>query len=460
MAFWFHHKDEFSIGRRWDPETGRVGKPVTVDLDEIAHCIIMAPTSGGKGATVEIPNRLLPGLRNVNIVGVDPAGQNSPVTRRWRSAFSDYHPLNPLNVHDLGDVGCNPMLSVKNFQDAMRVGEAMLEVKPTAHEPFWPEAAQGLIGGVVLAVARDCEGKRTPTLEMVREILTGDLEGFAAHMDQDGDFQLQSLLGQYQKSNRTLDSIKVNANNATKWLLDEDITKSLSVDKGIDWTQLKCGQRPQTIELILPAQSLVTFAPWLRLMLVSAFNSLYRSGGGGRKTVFMLSEFYALGKIGPVFTNAMTQIRKFGGRFCPIVLQNIDQLAELNGPHGSATILGNSGAVLALAPAPTDNATAEFLSRAAGSHWVPEPSVSEDPHNGGCRINFGMREQRRWSPEQIRSLPKYHGLVFMGGPQPQPVWLPRYFVPKEFPELQGRYDADPYHSAAPAPAWRRSSTQR
>ena len=145
----------------------------------------------------------------------------------------------------------------------------------------------------------------------------------------------------------------------------------------------------------------------------------------------------------------MTQIRKFGGRIIPIVLQNIDQLTELLGPHGAATVLGNSGALLALAPSPVDNATAEFLSRAAGSHWVPEPSVSDDPQGGG-RINWGMREQRLWSPEQIRSLPPFHGLVFMGGASPQPVWLPRYFVPNEFPELQGLYDPDPYHPASPA----------
>ena len=82
MAFPFRHKDEFYFGRKWFPQNRlrQYGKPVYVDLDDIAHGIIMAPTSGGKGATIEIPNRLLNGLRNVNIVGVDPAGQNASVT--------------------------------------------------------------------------------------------------------------------------------------------------------------------------------------------------------------------------------------------------------------------------------------------------------------------------------------------------------------------------------------------
>ena len=281
-------KDQFYFAKTWNPETGRRGRAVYVDLDQVVNGVIMAQTGGGKGS-LEIPNRLLPGLNGANIVGLDPAGQNAIVTRRWRSRFSDWQPLNPFNVLNLGDVGCNPMLSVKTFEDAMRVGEAVEEVKPTLHEPFFAEGSQGLIGGVVLAVARDCEGKRTPTLQMVREILTGDLEGFAAHMGQCGDFQLQSLLSQFQKSNRTIDSIKLHAHNATKWSLSQEVTRSLSVDKGIDWTQLKYGKRPQTIEMILPAQSLVTFAPLVRLWLVSAFNTLYQLGGGGRKTVFMIS---------------------------------------------------------------------------------------------------------------------------------------------------------------------------
>jgi hypothetical protein len=348
----------------------------------------------------------------------------------------------------------------------MRIGEAMLEVKPGTHEPFFPEAAQRLIGGTVLAVAKDCLARHdVPTLEQVVDILTGDLEGFASAMAQSGDFQLKSLLYQYQKSNRTIDSIKLNTHNATTWSLDADITKSMSVPKGIDWTQLKYGARPQTIELILAAEALVTFAPWLRLMLVSAFNTLYQLGGGDiRKTVFMLSEFYALGRIGPSFTNAMTQIRKFGGRIFPIVLQNITQLKEVYGSDAAATIIGNTGALLALRPAPMDDETVGFLSRNAGTHWVPEPSLSDDPETGICKTSWNLREQPIWPPGKISSLPDYHGLLYtkpqgQDAVRVQPVWLPRYFKPDEFPELQGRYDADPYHpSPASAPA--AASTRR
>jgi hypothetical protein len=74
--------------------------------------------------------------------------------------------------------------------------------------------------------------------------------------------------------------------------------------------------------------------------------------------------------------------------------------------------------------------------------------VSVDPRSGSFQYNCGLREERLWSPEQIRSLPKYHGLLFMDGARPQPVWCPRYFVPGEFPELRGRYDDDPYHPGA------------
>jgi len=64
--------------------------------------------------------------------------------------------------------------------------------------------------------------------------------------------------------------------------------------------------------VVLDADKLITFAPWLKLMVVSALNTLYRLGAGGRKSVFMLSEFAALGRIQAVIAG-LGQARKYGG---------------------------------------------------------------------------------------------------------------------------------------------------
>ena len=108
-------KDRFYLGRKWNPETGRIGRAEYFDLAKIAHMTLLGPTSCGKGVTVELPNLLGDGLRGVNVISIDPTGQNYSVAGRWRRTFSDVLPLNPFHLHGGPDVGCNPLLSVETW---------------------------------------------------------------------------------------------------------------------------------------------------------------------------------------------------------------------------------------------------------------------------------------------------------------------------------------------------------
>jgi type IV secretory pathway TraG/TraD family ATPase VirD4 len=128
--------DRFYVGRAWNPVSGRTDDAVYFDLDKIPHMTLLGTTGCGKGATIEIPNLCMDGLKHVNVISVDPTGQNACVTQRWRSTFSDVVFLNPHGLHRLPDTGCNPMLSVETFEDALAVGEAFEEVKPDARDPF------------------------------------------------------------------------------------------------------------------------------------------------------------------------------------------------------------------------------------------------------------------------------------------------------------------------------------
>ena len=74
---------------------------------------------------------------------------------------------------------------------------------------------------------------------------------------------------------------------------------------------------------------------WLRLIIMAALRVLYGLAGRRRvkETVFMLSEFAALGKLKAIEA-ARSQGRKYGVRLWP-VLQDIHQLRDLYGPHGA-----------------------------------------------------------------------------------------------------------------------------
>jgi type IV secretory pathway TraG/TraD family ATPase VirD4 len=129
------------------------------------------------------------------------------------------------------------------------------------------------------------------------------------------------------------------------------------------------------------------------------------------------------------------------------LLQNIPQLAEAWGPHGAKTIVGMCGSLVGFAPAPGDDETAGFLSKAGGMVGSMRVNASDDPQGGPARKTIIEHEEKLWPPEKIRSLPEFHGLVWrMGRAAPQPVACPPYW---ELPECEGRYDPDPYHPGKP-----------
>src|SRR5271156_1804813 len=346
-----------SLGVAWNLWTNRKSRRA-VEYRQNRHITIFGPTRSGKGVSLEIPNLLR--LKGLSIISIDPKGQNAAVTARWRRTVSDVVFLNPFDLHGLGDAGFNPLAWVQSYEDAAAGAEALPQVK--SHEPFFPESAQGLLAGIILAEVREAAAQnRVPTLENVRRILTGDLVAFADAMSKSGDFQVATLVASFVKENRTLDAIKKPADTATKWLLSEPISRSLSVPQGIDFAALK-GPRPLTVYVILDTDKLESFAPWLRLVVVCALRALYRQGGKGLRTLFMLSEAASFGKLEPLAT-AMTQGAGFGIQLMQ-VWQDINQARAIFGRDQSNTFLGMSGATFAFAP--NDPETAEWMSIRSG----------------------------------------------------------------------------------------------
>ena len=433
--------DDLYIGYRWNSRTGRFGgPPLTYDLG--GHQTLLAPTAGFKGASFEIPNLLR--LTGASAVSFDPTGQNYFVTHRWRSTVSQIALLDPFNLCG-PDEGFNPLLSVENYDDAASIGECLQEVRADLREPLWEESSADFLTGLVWLEVREAKAEgRTPTLENVFGMLTGDYTKAAKRMVESGDYQLASCGARFTQDNRTNQGIIAHAIASTRWLRSEAMRRSLSVAKGIDWARLK-GPDPLTVYAVLDADKLVTVGPgWLRLVTVCAINTLYRLGKQkGLKTVFMLSEMAQLGHLKPVLS-ALGQGRKYGLRFAPMVWQDKGQIARIYGEHGESTVIGNSGCLLAFAPGPCDVTTDEFLSKAAGSYFAMSRSASDDPQTGQVRETIGEHQERLWTPEAIRSLPKCHGLVWKTetGARPQPVACPPYW---ELPECDGKYDPDPYH---------------
>lgn len=441
-----------SLGLEWNIwKKGRKGKRVTYDGER--HLTLFGPNGSGKGACLEIPNLLRlgdggKGGAPLSIINIDPKGQNAAVTKRWRSTVSEIALLNPFNLLGLGSVGFNPLIGVRSYEDAEAIAEALIQI--TGNDTHWGESGRGLLLALILFEVRLArEVGRVPLLENVRAMLTGDLAATAKDMVASGDFQLASLAGRFLNPTRETASIVSTADTQTRWLLSEPMRKSVS-ENGLDFTRLK--ERPVTVYVILPAEHLQTFSGWLRLVVVCALNALYRRTGKGLRTLLMLSEFAQLGQLKPIMA-ALGQGRGYRVQLWP-VLQDINQLRTIYGRDAANTFLGMSGATFAFCP--NDGETAEFMSRRSGEVVEPGLSASDDPRGGGARESWRADRRRLLPPDDLYDIPEFHGLVwFAGQSQPQPVYAPPYWDPRDNPDLVGRYDPDPYRASSGGGAARR-----
>ena len=445
-----------SLGLEWNPQSGKIGRRVAYTLNR--HIICFGPTRSGKGVCLEIPNLLRLGGHGdepLSIISIDPKGQNAAVTARWRRTVSDVLFLNPLNLLGLGSSGFNPLARLPPaaphfFLHASAIAEALVRVADSG-DPFWSISARNLVLALVMWEVRLARAqRRMPLLRHVRGMLTGDLAATARQMVAYGGFQIASLAGQFIEKNRTNDGIVATAASGTQWLLDQNMLNDLARD-GIEFARLK-GPRPVTVYVMLAAHALETFSPWLRLIVACAFNALYRhEGGGGLRTLFLLSEFAQLGKLSMV-SAALAQGAGYGIQLFP-VLQDINQLRAIYGPHEAHTFLGMSGATFAFTP--NDWETAEWMSRRSGDVTRPGLTSSDDPQTG-ARDGWRSERRRIYSPDDLHNIPEFHGLVwFAGQSAAQPVYAPPYWNKRDNADLRGRYDPDPYHTPQRRSWWRR-----
>ena len=451
------------LGRKWDHRTGRPGAPVTFEPERQGHFLLLAPPGSGKGVSLEIPNLLLE-MRDCSVLSVDPSGQNAAVCAEARRRIgNDVLCLNPFGLHvgrypDLQSVGFNPLAGIDPgsplfLQDSQAVGEALVKIEGA--DPHWTQSARGLVTGIIMwEVLKASRERRAPLLENVRAmmcepeakdaegILTAGLRFHAAQMIASGHPQISDLAGRFIKEgSREIDSVVSTARTQTEWLLSEPMCSDLRQNGIGDWARLL--DRLTTVFVIVPAEFLESQegSVWLRLVILAALRALYaRAGRRAVQTVmFMLSEFAQLGKLTAIET-ARSQGRKYGVRLWP-VLQDIHQLTapSMYGPHGHDSFAGQCGSVFAFAPG--DWESAEWMSRRSGEEDVKVPGMSQSEH--GETISYSFQRQRRWTPDNILSLPEYHGLVwFHGQSQAVPVYAVPYFLDPECKRLARR---DPYH---------------
>lgn len=398
--------DRLWIGEAFDAEA------TTLGYTDDRHVTLIAGTRGGKGAGVIVPN--LCRWRGSCIV-IDPKGENATVTARRRGGGSDYTEGLGQEVRILDPFGEVPLASSLKARfnpldvidpdsdlavdDAGRIAAAII-VRESKNDPFWEDAARGLVKGLILHVLTCAIFKDIRNLVTVRKLLMeGDWLGIetaqAAGVKKE-DLPSphaflwmamirnkafggvvsgvgEQMFSMAQKAEKTLSGILEQARTSTIFL-DGAPMRRLLEKSDFDLSAIKTSPRGLTIYLTLPQRYMDTHFRWLRLMVTLALGEMERIKGRpktGHPTLFLLDEFPGLKRM-EVIENAVAQAAGFGVKFF-FVTQNLPQLKHEYDENWE-TFISNSG--LKIFFQVDDHFSRDYLSNLLGEREVRRQSRS------------------------------------------------------------------------------------
>ena len=352
-----------------DQDGGEVGYETEI------HALTCGSTGTGKGAGLLVPNaRRWPH----NLFVIDPKGENAILSWQAREALGQrvavIDPFNQTagNVPRRLLVGINPLADIDPASPRARaaivsIGSGLV-VSHNADHMEWTEGARSILAGLCAYVVADAPPEMR-TFAKMREILMQPdhlLLEDAQNMAEDkriggliriaGNIIVTALTATKGIEKDFLGGAK----RATNWLDDEAISASLS-ESDFHLSDLKTG--PASLFIVLPADYIADYSGFLRLLVKSALHEMGKPISG-RRCLFLLDEFFSLGKLEEV-AEAAGRMRSMGVTLWPFI-QGLGQLEALYGKEGAQTFLTNA-AVHCFLGNDKDGHTLAHISRAIGN---------------------------------------------------------------------------------------------
>lgn len=375
MAFAFTpaHNQPYTPGSLFlgrDPDTG-----LEVGINTDRHICTFAGARSGKGAALIIPN-----LKRWphNAIVVDPKGENAEHTWKDREALGQtVHVLDPFKVANVPDRlrgSINPLDSLDPsdplYAEDVGVVADGLVMRHDPKHAHWDNGGRDIIEGLIDYVVNYAPPEFR-TLPEVRRLLTlpRKLESKGPDDVPDDMVTLFTRLSQLDDCPAARAAATVaqgdlekpgglisNAQDNTKWLDSAPIASVLG-GSSFKLSELKNGKT--TVFIVLPPNYLKRHGRFLRLFVRAALDVMAKGGQKGARCLFILDEFYSLGRIDEIAT-AAGLMPSYGVHLWPF-LQDLGQLQELYGEHGAMTFFGNSDAHIFFAL--SDKLTLDHVSR-------------------------------------------------------------------------------------------------
>ena len=424
-------------------------RPLRLKTDR--HLCTLAPTRSGKGVSAILPNLLTyPG----SIIIIDPKGEAAAIAaRRRREMDQAVHIVDPWGVTGATPARYNPLSlmspeSPDLVDDASILAQALVP-EGNGRDSHWLNEARALIAGLVLHIVTS-EPVEWRHLGRLRHMLTQAsplfhaMFGAMAKTDSAGGLVARAAARLTQKSERERSGVISTAQSHSHILDSSRLVENLSAS---DFSFADLKTKPATVFIVIPADRLVVYGPWLRLLISQALTELVRKPGRpAHPVLFILDEFAALGHLEPVET-AMGLLAGYGVQLWPI-LQDLSQLKDLY-PHRWPTFLGNAGVVQAFGCA--ENVTAEWLSERLGSRTVAtrQQNISGAAAGGIGESHYSQAHsvtgRPLLTPDELMRLPESDELLIMPGNPPVRASKLVYWQDKEF---TGAFDPNPWRLAA------------
>jgi len=430
-----------------------------VGFSDDRHVCTIATNRAGKGRSVIIPNLI---TWRGSVLVIDPKGQNALVTAmaRGKGGAGLTHPLGQtVRVLDpLGEIrepllqNCkarfNPIAGLDPRADdyAERVeliADALVVPDTKGKDNFWDTSARVIISGLIDYVVMSPDiPKEDKHLGTVRDLLIHPdgppLESdpkadppFRGMSDMGGLAQAAASLVLQAGKNAAGDVIAT-AISHTKWLDSTGMRRTLAAS---DFSLHDLNNGATTIYLVLPPQYLDIHGRFLRLFVNLALHAAAEGRKGRHATLFLLDEFYALGRLQQL-AKAAGLMAGYGVKLWPI-LQNLAQVQELY-PQNWETFMGNAGIWQAFAM--NDQTTARYLSERLGKRVLWRRMRGPEGYDWELAGTANLRDAQ----ELAKATSRASGNMAVFTETGEAFLLRRTPYDKLFP--RGRYMPDPFEN--------------
>lgn len=307
---------------------------------------------------------------------IDIKGENALITAQARKELGQevaiIDPWGIAPVEGIPAARFNPLdwiveSGMDASENAMLLADAIV-VRSGDKDAFWDQMAVGFLQGAILYVASDEREDGQRHLPRVRDLMMldgDDMRGFFQRMLENPHHVVAATGARMlQMDEKLLSNVMASVQSHTQFLDSPRLRESLSVS---DFSFADMKTTPMSVFMVLPADRVQAFAPWLRLLVQQAItvNARNISEKPEKPILFILDEMAALGRLSMV-EQAYGLMAGFGMQLYGVV-QDLSQLKRIYG-DGFETFIGNSGLIQYFGS--RDRMTSEYFSALCGETTV------------------------------------------------------------------------------------------